>query len=284
MGVRVPSRAQERRRVHFSELPDDRYPEASAAFGRLLHIMDTLRERCPWDREQTLQSLRHLTIEEVYELGEAILQEDDEELLKELGDLLLHIVFYARIGKERGRFDMREVIDRLCQKLIDRHPHIYGAVEARDAEAVKQNWEKIKLRQKGGRGVLEGVPAALPALVKAQRIQDKAAGVGFDWETREQVWAKVEEEIQELKAAEKGEPEKVEEEFGDLLFALVNYGRFLKLNAEDALEKANRKFIHRFGAMEALAQAQNGGLDGLSLKEMDQLWEAVKAAEKKRVV
>jgi XTP/dITP diphosphohydrolase len=268
--------------VHFSEIPDNYYPEVGAAFSRLLHIMDTLRERCPWDREQTPESLRHLTIEEVYELGDAILRNDLDDLRKELGDLLLHVVFYARIGRERGAFDMRDVLEQLCQKLIDRHPHIYGSVEAHDAETVKQNWEKIKLKQRGGRGVLHGVPQSLPALVKAQRIQDKAAGVGFEWERKEQVWEKVQEELKELEKAEKDNPEKVEEELGDVFFALVNYARFLKLNAEDALEKANRKFIRRFEAVERLAADEGRTLGNMSLAEMDQLWEAVKAAEKTR--
>lgn len=266
--------------VHFNEIPDHHYPEAAAAFSRLLHIMDTLRERCPWDREQTLESLRHLTIEEVYELGDAILRDDLDDLRKELGDLLLHVVFYARIGRERGAFDVRDVLDQLCQKLIDRHPHIYGSVEASSAAIVKQNWEKIKLKQRGGRGVLEGVPQSLPALVKAQRIQDKAAGVGFEWEHKDQVWEKVQEELKELEKAEKNNPDKVEEELGDVFFALVNYARFLKLNAEDALEKANRKFIRRFEAVEQMAAENGRSLSEMTLAEMDQLWEAVKSKEK----
>lgn len=242
--------------------------------------MDTLRAQCPWDRQQTFESLRHLTIEEVYELGDAILRQDDSDLRKELGDLLLHIVFYAKIGSERGTFNITDVLNHLGQKLIDRHPHIYGDVHAPDAETVKQNWEKIKLRQKEGKGVLGGVPEALPALVKAQRIQDKAAGVGFDWKSKNQVWKKVEEEMEELKNAEDHDPAKVEEEFGDLLFALVNYARFLNINAEDALEKANRKFIERFQAMERMASEKGLELSTLTLSQMDVLWESVKNAER----
>ena len=268
--------------MKFTNIPDHNFPEAGQAFQRLLQIMDTLRGQCPWDREQTFQSLRHLTIEEVYELGDAILQESFNQIKNELGDLLLHVVFYARLGQENGAFSIVKVIDDLCQKLIDRHPHIYGQVKAEDSATVKQNWEKIKLSKKNGSGVLSGVPVSLPSLVKAQRIQDKAAGIGFEWENKSDVWEKVEEEILELKNAETMQQDKIEEEFGDVLFSLVNYARFLKINAEDALEKANRKFIKRFELMEQLAQSRQLNIYEMDLKSLDALWNEAKIKKKVR--
>ncbi|MEP1953962.1 MAG: nucleoside triphosphate pyrophosphohydrolase, partial [Algoriphagus sp.] len=234
--------------------------EQLSAFDRLLTIMDELREQCPWDKKQTTESLRHLTIEETFELSDAILEGNPDEIKKELGDILLHIVFYAKIGSEEGNFDMKTIIDTLCDKLIRRHPHIYGDVTADDEEAVKQNWEKIKLTEKGNTSVLGGVPKSLPALIKAMRIQEKARGVGFDWEEKSQVWEKVEEEMQEFKdefnAAEKKEIdlEKVSGEFGDLLFSLINYARFININPEEALERTNKKFIKRFQYLEEAAK------------------------------
>lgn len=246
------------------------------AFARLLDIMDELREKCPWDRKQTMESLRHLTIEEVYELGDAILENDLDEVKKELGDLMLHIVFYAKIGEEQGAFDVGTVAEEICEKLIARHPHIYGDVEVADEEDVKKNWENLKLRQ-GKDSVLQGVPKSLPAIVKAIRIQDKAAGVGFDWEKSEDVLDKVREELdefqQELRA---GNTEKTESEFGDLLFSLVNYARFLDINPEDALEKTNKKFITRFRHIEDRAKADNKPLQEMTLEEMDGFWEEAK--------
>lgn len=250
------------------------------AFSRLLQIMDDLREKCPWDRKQTLQSLRQLTIEELYELADAITEQDYKSIREELGDLLLHIVFYAKIGTEQQQFTITDVITGICDKLVARHPHIYGDVQVADAEEVKQNWEKLKLKE-GKDSVLSGVPAALPALVKAMRLQEKAKQTGFEWETREQVWDKVEEELGELKeVVGQGDANAIEEEFGDLLFSLVNYSRFLKIDAENALERTNKKFIRRFRQMETLA-AQNGKrLDEMNLSEMDGLWNKVKEGEK----
>ncbi len=223
------------------------------AFERLLDIMDDLREKCPWDKKQTLESLRHLTIEETYELGDAILDNDLPEIKKELGDLLLHIVFYAKIGSEKNAFDIADVANSICDKLIDRHPHIYGDVVVENEEQVKQNWEKLKLKE-GRTSVLEGVPKSLPALVKASRIQDKVKGVGFDWEESHQVWEKVEEEIAELKVEiEANNQDKIEAEFGDVLFSMINYARFLKVNPEDALKRTNKKFIKRFMYLESKA-------------------------------
>lgn len=242
------------------------------AFDRLLTIMNELREQCPWDKKQTLQSLRHLTIEEVYELGDAILDNDLEELKKELGDVLLHIVFYAKIGSEKNAFDIADVANAICDKLIDRHPHIYGDVSVKDEEEVKQNWEKLKLKE-GKKSVLEGVPKSLPALVKANRIQDKAAGVGFDWEKPEQVWEKVQEELNELNEEIKnGHQEDIEKEFGDVLFSMINYARFIKVNPENALEKTNKKFIHRFQYLEEKAKENGKELATMSLTEMDVFW------------
>ena len=246
------------------------------AFERLLHIMDELREQCPWDKKQTMQTLRHLTIEETYELGDAILDNNMQEIKKELGDLLLHIVFYARIGSETNAFDIEDVCNEICDKLIHRHPHIYGNVQVRDDEEVKQNWEKLKL-QEGRKSVLEGVPKGLPALVKASRIQDKAKAVGFDWENSEQVWEKVQEELQEFKdEIDAQDPEKMEAEFGDVLFSLINYARFLNINPEDALERTNKKFIKRFQYLESKAEQIGKPLMDMTLAEMDVFWNEAK--------
>ncbi|GGB86274.1 nucleoside triphosphate pyrophosphohydrolase [Flavobacterium suaedae] len=246
------------------------------AFNRLLDIMDDLREKCPWDKKQTLQSLRHLTIEETYELGDAILDDNLEEVRKELGDLLLHIVFYAKIGSETNDFDIADVANGICEKLIHRHPHIYGDVEVKDEEEVKQNWEKLKLKE-GKKSVLEGVPKSLPALVKASRIQDKAKGVGFDWEEPQQVWEKVEEELGELQEeVANGDSNAIEAEFGDVLFSMINYARFLKINPEDALERTNKKFIKRFQYLESKAGELNKPLSEMTLAEMDFFWNEAK--------
>ncbi|MGB5507803.1 nucleoside triphosphate pyrophosphohydrolase [Robiginitalea sp.] len=250
-----------------------------AAFDRLLTIMDELRAQCPWDKKQTMESLRHLTIEETYELGEAILEGDLEEVKKELGDLLLHIVFYAKIGSETNDFDMADVATDISEKLIRRHPHIYGDTRVTGEDEVKANWEKIKLSE-GKKSVLEGVPQSLPALVKANRIQEKVAGVGFDWERPEQVLEKVKEEIGELeRELDGGEPEKIESELGDVLFSLVNYSRFLGINPENALERTNKKFMNRFKYLEARAKEAGKSLSEMSLAEMDQFWEAAKSYE-----
>jgi XTP/dITP diphosphohydrolase len=253
-----------------------------AAFDRLLTIMDELRVNCPWDKKQTLESLRHLTIEETYELSDAIIEGDLEEIKKELGDLMLHNVFYAKIGDEKNSFDITDVINSVCDKLINRHPHIYGDVIAEDEETVSRNWEQIKLKEKGNKSVLGGVPKSLPALVKAMRIQEKARGVGFDWEEKSQVWEKVEEEIQEFKAEfsiENGEAideEKAQGEFGDLLFSLINYSRFVGINPEEALERTNKKFIKRFQYLESESKKDGKQFGEMNLKEMDQYWEAAK--------
>lgn len=246
------------------------------SFERLLNIMDDLREKCPWDKKQTLESLRHLTIEETYELGDAILNNDLNEIKKELGDLLLHIVFYAKIGSESDAFDIADVCNGICEKLIHRHPHIYGDVEVKDEEEVKQNWEKLKLKE-GKTSVLEGVPAGLPALVKASRIQDKVKGVGFDWEEPHQVWDKVQEELNELQEeVDSGNQEKIEAEFGDVLFSMINYARFLNVNPEDALERTNKKFIKRFQYLESKAGELGKPLMEMSLAEMDVFWNEAK--------
>jgi len=246
------------------------------AFERLLNIMDDLREKCPWDKKQTFESLRHLTIEETYELGDAILDNDLGEIKKELGDLLLHIVFYAKIGSETDAFDMADVCNEICEKLIHRHPHIYGDVEVKDEEEVKQNWEKLKLKE-GKKSVLEGVPKSLPALVKASRIQDKVKGVGFDWEEPHQVWDKVQEELQELQQeVQSGNRDKMEAEFGDVLFSMINYARFLDVNPEDALERTNKKFIKRFQYLESKATAIGKPLADMTLAEMDVFWNEAK--------
>ncbi|MBK8700323.1 MAG: nucleoside triphosphate pyrophosphohydrolase [Saprospiraceae bacterium] len=251
--------------------------EKKEAFARLLKIMDDLREKCPWDKKQTIESLRNLTIEETYELADAIAKKDRSGLEEELGDILLHIVFYCKIGEEEGSFDVTSVIDRLNAKLIHRHPHIYGDVVVQDEEEVKRNWEKLKLKE-GKKSVLAGVPSGLPALIKAQRIQEKSAKVGFEWENKTQVWNKVEEELAELKDAEKnGKTEEIFEEFGDVLFSLVNYARFIDVDPETALEAINQKFIRRFSYIEERATRP---LDEMGLDEMDKLWNEAKSTEK----
>ncbi|UBZ14747.1 nucleoside triphosphate pyrophosphohydrolase [Flagellimonas marinaquae] len=250
--------------------------EQLAAFDRLLTIMDELREQCPWDRKQTMQTLRHLTIEETYELGDAILDNDLEEVKKELGDILLHIVFYAKIGSETQDFDIADVAHGICDKLINRHPHIYGDVKVENEEQVKQNWENIKLKE-GKKSVLEGVPNGLPSLVKANRIQDKVAGVGFDWEKPEQVFEKLKEELGELQEeVEANDADKMESEFGDVLFSMVNYARFLKINPENALERTNKKFIKRFQYLEQKAKEAGKSMGDMTLAEMDVFWEEAK--------
>jgi MazG family protein len=261
--------------------PDPNRQTKLEAFDRLLTIMDELRENCPWDKKQTLESLRHLTIEETYELSDAILEGDLTEVKKELGDLMLHMVFYARIASETKAFDVADVLNSICDKLIERHPHIYGDVIANDEETVKANWEKIKLKS-GNKSVLEGVPGSLPALVKAIRIQDKARGVGFDWEKKQQVWEKVEEEMQEFKRefnvadSKHIDRERAMAEFGDLLFSLVNYARFIDIDPEEALERTNKKFIKRFQYLERESAKEGKKLGEMSLAEMDKYWDAAK--------
>jgi len=261
--------------------PDDNREAKLNAFDRLLTIMDELRENCPWDKKQTFETLRHLTIEETYELSEAILEEDLPEIKKELGDLMLHNVFYARIASEAKAFDISDVLNSICDKLIERHPHVYGDVVADDEQTVKNNWEKIKLKT-GNKSVLEGVPKSLPALVKSIRIQDKARGVGFDWERKEQVWEKVEEEMLEFKKEFNAESnqspnhEKAVAEFGDLLFSLVNYARFINIDPEEALERTNKKFIKRFQFLETESAKDGKKLGEMTLKEMDVYWEQAK--------
>lgn len=246
------------------------------AFDRLLKIMDELRAQCPWDKKQTMESLRHLTIEETYELGDAILDQDLEEVKKELGDVLLHIVFYSKIGSETSDFDIGDVCNSICEKLISRHPHIYGDVTVADEAEVKRNWENLKLKE-GRTSVLEGVPKSLPALVKASRIQEKVAGVGFDWEEPHQVWEKVEEELQEFQDEVKsGNQDAMEDEFGDVLFSMINYARFLDINPENALERTNKKFIKRFQYLESKAKSLNKELTDMTLSEMDLFWEEAK--------
>lgn len=246
------------------------------AFERLLNIMDDLREKCPWDKKQTMQSLRHLTIEETYELGDAILDNDLNEVKKELGDVLLHIVFYSKIGSETGTFDIADVCNEICDKLIHRHPHIYSDTVVANEEEVKQNWEKLKLKE-GRTSVLEGVPKSLPALVKASRIQDKVKAVGFDWDEPEQVWEKVQEELNELQVeVDAGNQDAMESEFGDVLFSLINYARFLKINPEDALERTNKKFIKRFKYLESKANEIGKPLSDMTLSEMDVYWNEAK--------
>jgi XTP/dITP diphosphohydrolase len=266
-------------------MPENPVPPTAAtpasAFDRLLTIMNTLREQCPWDRKQTMESLRHLTIEETYELSDAILEGDMDEIKKEIGDIMLHLVFYARIASENKAFDITGVLNGICDKLVNRHPHIYGDVTVQDEADVKRNWEQIKLKE-GNRSVLAGVPASLPALVKASRIQEKARGVGFDWEEKSQVWEKVEEEMQEFRNefnvtdGQEIDREKAEDEFGDLLFSLINYGRFIDINAEDALEKTNRKFIKRFQYLEGKASELGKSLKEMTLAEMDVFWNEAK--------
>ena len=268
--------------THTLSKPDPYRKQKLEAFDRLLTIMDELRENCPWDKKQTIDSLRYLTIEETFELSDAILENDLAEVEKELGDILLHIVFYSRIASETNQFNIGDVINQVCDKLVRRHPHIYGDVNAEDEEAVKANWEKIKLQEKGNRSVLGGVPKSLPALVKAMRIQEKARGVGFDWEKKEQVWEKVEEEMNEFKQEFNIENDKdinTEEatsEFGDLMFSLINYSRFLNINAEEALEKTNKKFIKRFQHLETAANNKGKKLTEMTLEEMDVYWEEAK--------
>lgn len=277
--------------------------EQMKAFGRLLDVMDELREKCPWDRKQTNQSLRPNTIEETYELCEALLNEDHKNICKELGDVLLHVVFYAKIGSETGEFDIKDVCDKLCDKLIYRHPHVFGEVEAKTAEKVCENWEQLKQKEKdGNKTVLSGVPSALPALIKAYRVQDKASNVGFDWDHLEDVWDKVREEYAELQVeldalknrrkeleAAGADPRseemqalkrRAEEEFGDLLFSVVNAGRLYKINPDNALERTNQKFIRRFGYVEAKAKANGMELKDMTLEEMDALWNEAKRQER----
>lgn len=253
--------------------------EKLEAFGRLLDIMDELRVKCPWDRKQTNESLRTNTIEETYELCEALMRDDQVNIKKELGDLLLHIVFYAKIGDEKGEFDIKDVCDSLCDKLIFRHPHVFGNVEADTAGKVEQNWEQLKLKEKGGnKTVLAGVPASLPSIVKAHRIQDKARNIGFDWEEREQVWDKVNEEFNELKAEiNKMDADKMEAEFGDLFFSLINAARLYKINPDNALERTNLKFIRRFNYLEEKAKEEGRSLKDMTLAEMDEIWNEAKA-------
>lgn len=261
--------------------PDPTREEKLKAFDRLLTVMNELRENCPWDKKQTLESLRHLTIEETYELSDAILEGDVNEVKEELGDLMLHNVFYARIASEQNHFDIADVLNGICDKLIERHPHIYSDVIANDEETVKANWEKIKLKT-GSKSVLEGVPTSLPALVKAIRIQDKARGVGFDWEKKEQVWEKVEEEMQEFKSEfnttsnEAINREKAMAEFGDLLFSLVNYARFINIDPEEALERTNKKFIKRFQYLETESAKDGKKMGEMTLAEMDEYWNRAK--------
>ncbi|MDR1380970.1 MAG: nucleoside triphosphate pyrophosphohydrolase [Tannerella sp.] len=252
--------------------------EQMEAFGRLLDIMDELRGKCPWDRKQTNESLRTNTIEETYELSDALIREDQTDIKKELGDLLLHIVFYSKIGSEKDAFDIKDVCDALCDKLVYRHPHVFGDVRATTAGKVEQNWEQLKLKEKGGnKTVLEGVPAALPSIVKAQRIQEKARNAGFDWEKREQVWDKVEEELAELRHEIDGKDEAgAEAEFGDFMFSMINAARLYHINPDNALELTNRKFIRRFNYLEAQAVEKGRSLKEMSLAEMDALWDEAK--------
>ncbi|WP_372937316.1 nucleoside triphosphate pyrophosphohydrolase [Seonamhaeicola sp.] len=246
------------------------------AFDRLLTIMDELRAQCPWDKKQTMETLRHLTIEETYELGDAILDNNLEEVKKELGDVLLHIVFYSKIGSETNDFDIADVCNQICEKLISRHPHIYGDVDVENEDDVKRNWENLKLKE-GNKSVLQGVPKSLPALVKANRIQEKVAGVGFDWEKPEQVWEKVQEELQEFQQEIKlGNKDAMESEFGDVMFSMVNYARFLNINPENALERTNKKFSKRFQYLEEKAKSLNKPLKDMTLAEMDVFWEEAK--------
>ncbi|WGQ08718.1 nucleoside triphosphate pyrophosphohydrolase [Pedobacter gandavensis] len=255
--------------------------EPATAFQRLLTVLDTLRTDCPWDKKQTMETLRHLTIEETYELSDAILEGDLDEVKKELGDVMMHLVFYARIASETNDFTIVDVLNSVCDKLINRHPHIYGDVEVKDEHDVKRNWEQIKLKE-GNKSVLAGVPAGLPSLVKASRIQEKARGVGFDWDDKTQVWEKVEEELQEFKDEyntkdnEAIDVEKAEEEFGDLLFSLINYARFININPENALEKTNKKFIKRFQYLESKAKENGKALQDMTLAEMDVYWNEAK--------
>ena len=265
-----------------SQQPTANSQSSLQAFQRLLDIMDRLRVECPWDRKQTIESLRHLTIEEVFELSQAIVDEDYQDVKKELGDIIMHIVFYSKIAQDRNLFTIDDVINGICEKLIIRHPHVFGDTSVKSAEEVADNWEKIKLTKEQNRSVLGGVPNALPELVKAYRMQEKASGVGFDWDNKEQVWEKVEEEIRELKeevvemGTGNGNKDRVTEEFGDLMFALVNYSRFIKVNPMDALEVANKKFRNRFTFVEEKAREAGKSLVDMSLDEMNELWEQAK--------
>ena len=245
------------------------------AFERLLIIMDELRAQCPWDKKQTIESLRHLTIEETYELADAILDENMEDIKEEIGDIMLHMVFYAKIASETNDFDIADSLNGVCDKLVERHPHIYGDTIAETEEEVKRNWEKIKLKS-GKKSVLGGVPKSLPALVKASRIQEKARGIGFDWDNKDQVWEKVKEEIEELKVEIDNKSDKIEDEFGDVLFSLINYARFIGVNPENALEKTNKKFIKRFQYLEVESKKDGKDLSEMSLEEMDMYWEKAK--------
>lgn len=267
--------------IHMAHLPPAPENTPHGAFTRLLKIMETLRQECPWDKKQTMESLRHLTIEEMYELADAILEQDDQEIRKELGDLLMHMIFYAEIAREENRFDIVEVLNGICDKLIHRHPHIYGQVEVENEQQVKDNWEAIKLKE-GNRSVLQGVPNSLPALVKAYRIQDKVKGVGFDWKDSSQVWDKVREELEEFRTEFNPvdgpiNVERAEQEYGDLLFSLINYGRHLGLNPENALERTNKKFIKRFQYIEQQADRVGKTLGEMNLEEMDRYWNEAKA-------
>lgn len=255
--------------------------EQMEAFGRFLDILDELREKCPWDRKQTNESLRPNTIEETYELCDALIRDDKNDICKELGDVLLHVAFYAKIGSESGDFDMKDVCDRLCEKLIYRHPHVFGDVKAETAGQVSENWEQLKLKEKGGnKTVLSGVPTTLPTLIKAYRIQDKARNVGFDWEEREQVWDKVKEEIREFQTeVSHMDKDKAEAEFGDVMFSLINAARLYKINPDNALEHTNQKFIRRFNYVEAHSIKEGKSLTDMSLAEMDKLWNEAKALE-----
>ena len=250
-----------------------------AAFQRLLDIMDELREKCPWDSVQTFDTLRCLTIEETFELSEAIVDKDYPDMCKELGDLMLHIVFYAKVASEQKLFDITQILNQLCEKLIRRHPHIYGDAKAQDAQTVHENWEKIKLQKEGNRSVLGGVPKSAPSMIKAYRIQEKANGVGFDWNNEKEVWDKVQEELVELRQEVDNQSDKIEDEMGDVLFALINYARFIRINPDDALEKTNRKFIRRFQHIEDSAKASGRKLTDLSLEEMEQYWQESKQSE-----
>jgi XTP/dITP diphosphohydrolase len=245
------------------------------AFERLLNIMDDLREKCPWDQKQTFESLRHLTIEETYELADAISENNYQEIKNEVGDLFLHLVFYAKLGSEINEFDVTDVLNSICEKLIFRHPHIYGDVEVNSEEDVKRNWEKLKLKE-GKKSVLEGVPSSLPALVKAYRIQEKVKGIGFEWSNKEDVWKKVKEEIDEFEIEVNNQSTEQESEFGDILFSLINYARFIGINPDDALNKTNKKFINRFQLMEQLIIADNKKIQDMNLEEMDSYWEKAK--------
>lgn len=253
---------------------DEHRKEKLAAFDRLLTIMDELRLNCPWDKKQTLESIRHLSIEEVYELSDAIIENDIPEIKNELGDIMLHLVFYARIASETDNFHIGDVLNGVCDKMINRHPHVYGNITANNEDQVKKNWEQIKKKEKGNKGVLSGVPSSLPAMVKAVRIQSKAKGAGFDWDNKDQVWEKVQEELNEFKEADSNEHR--EKEFGDVLFSLINYSRFIDIDPETALEKTNKKFINRFNFLEEKAKTLGKDLQDMTLREMDEIWESSK--------